>query len=195
MRSRAGRTAGGAAAAAIFLGLAGLAAIGAKPGAAPPAPSAGPRVAPPLESKSWINSKRLTHADLDGKVRVVEFWSIGCVNCQNTVIAMRELHGLYAKKGIVIVGVHSPEFPRERDSTAVAAAVAKSGIRFPVALDNDHKIFDAYKNRYWPALYLIDRKGIVRATHVGELHVGTRAWNNFTAAIDSVLAWKGDRRT
>ncbi|HET9950893.1 MAG TPA: redoxin domain-containing protein [Candidatus Eisenbacteria bacterium] len=189
------RRAGAAAAAAILLGLAGLLAIGAKPKPAPTPKSSGLRVAPPIDLESWINTKRLKPADLDGKVRVIEFWTLGSAHCQNSVLAMRELYGLYAKKGALVVGVHSPMSPRERDSVAVAGAVAKNGIRFPVALDSDRKAFDAFKNRDWPILYLLDRKGVVRATHVGELQVGTRAWNNFRAAVDSVLAWKTERRS
>jgi thiol-disulfide isomerase/thioredoxin len=156
----------------------------------PPPVSSGLKPAPAIDLKRWINTKPLRPADLEGKVRLVEFWTFGCVNCQNTVMAMREIHGLYAKKGLLVLGIHTPEFPKERDSVAVAAAVREQGIGFPVALDNDYATFRAFKNRYWPALYLLDRKGIVRATHVGELHVGTRAWSNFCAAIEQQLAGK-----
>jgi len=182
-----------AVAASLLLLAAAAATIAAKP--APRASASGPRKAPAIDLKRWINTKRLAPRDLEGKVRLVEFWTFGCVNCQNTILAMRELHGLYAKKGLLVLGVHSPEFPRERDSSAVAAAVKKAGIGFPVALDNDHVVFDAFKNRYWPALYLIDRQGIVRATHAGELHVGTRAWTNFCAAVESTLVARTERRS
>ena len=153
----------------------------------PPATPASVRQAPPIDLKSWINTKRLTPADLKDKVRLVEFWTFGCVNCQNTVLAMREIDGLYSRKGLVVLGIHSPEFPAERDSTAVAAAVRKAGIRFPVALDNDHRVFNAFKNKYWPALYLVDRSGDIVARHIGELHTDTRAFRNLCAAIDSAL--------
>jgi len=107
---------------------------------------------------------------------------------------MREIHGLYAKRGLRVLGIHAPEFAREHDSVAVAAAVKQHGIAFPVGLDNDHAVFDAFKNRYWPALYLIDRNGVIRSTHIGELHVGTRAWSNFCAAIESTLVAAPSRR-
>jgi peroxiredoxin len=161
----------------------------------PPVTSSGPRPAPAIDLARWINSKPLKPADLKGKVRLVEFWTLGSVSCRNTVMAMRELHSTYAKRGLVVIGVHSPEFPAERDSAAVAAAVAKYEIQFPVALDNDHLVFNAFKNRYWPALYLIDRKGFVCATHVGELHGGTRAWRNFCDVIDSTLVGKEPQKS
>jgi thiol-disulfide isomerase/thioredoxin len=150
-------------------------------------PPANRRIAPEITLSRWINTKPLTPADLSGTPRLVEFWTFDCVNCRNTVAAMREMHGLYAKRGLRVLGIHAPEFARERDSAAVAAAVRREGIVFPVGLDNDHAVFNAFRNRYWPALYLIDRKGVIRSTHVGELHVGTRAWNNFCAAIESTL--------
>ncbi len=145
-------------------------------------------LAPEINLTRWINTTPLTPADLTGTPRLVEFWTFGCANCRNTVMAMREIHGLYAKRGLRVMGIHAPEFAHERDSAAVAAAVKSHGITFPVGLDNEHAVFDAFKNRHWPALYLIDRRGEIRSTHIGELHVGTRAWINFCAAIESTLA-------
>lgn len=166
----------------------GLGALGAKHRGAPPrAPSTGERLAPPIDLAGWINTKPLSPADMKGKVRLVEFWTFGNANCQRTILAMREIHGLYAKKGLLVLGIHSPEFPRERDSTALAAAVRRNGIGFAVALDPDRRVFDAFENRAWPALYLVNRKGRIVATHVGELSVGTRAWRNLCAAIDSAF--------
>ena len=185
------------AATAALLLLAGT--VGARAPKNPKAPK-GPKttadrhVAPEIDLSRWINTKPLTPADLAGTPRLVEFWTFGCVNCRNTVMAMREIHGLYAKRGLRVLGIHAPEFAHERDSAAVAAAVKAHGIAFPVGLDNDHVVFDAFKNRYWPALYLIDRKGTIRSTHIGELHVGTRAWSNFCAAIESTLAVPPPRR-
>ena len=192
---------------AASLATAHLAAIA---GSAPPAPAAksgpsrtragaaelsGVRRAPAIEATRWLNTKPLRAADLEGKPRLVEFWTFGCENCRRTVPAIREIQYLYAKRGLVLVGVHTPEFAGERDSAAVASAAKELGLTFPIALDNDSLVWKAYKNRYWPALYLIDREGIIRATHIGELHVNTRAWNNFVANIEEILAekksWKG----
>lgn len=151
-------------------------------------------LAPEIKLSRWINSKPLTPADLSGKPRLVEFWTFDGADCRNTVMAMREIHGLYAKRGLHVLGIHAPELPHERDSTAVAAAVKEQGIAFPVGLDNDHAVFKAFRNRYRPALYLIDRKGVIRSVHIGELQVGTRAWNNFCAAIESTLVAAPPRR-
>jgi len=152
-----------------------------------PEPS-GLRKAPAIEASRWLNTKPLRSADLEGKPRLVEFWTFGCENCKRTVPAVREIQYLYAKRGLVLVGVHTPEFPRERDSTAVAAAAKEWGYTFPIVLDNDSLVWKAFANKYWPALYLIDRHGTIRATHIGELHVKTRAWSNLQASIEEVLA-------
>ncbi len=167
--------------------------LGARAPRKPKAPVEG-RLAPEINLSRWINTTPLTPADLAGTPRLVEFWTFGCVNCRNTVMAMREIHGLYAKRGLRVLGIHAPEFAHERDSAAVAAAVKSHGIAFPVGLDNEHAVFDAFKNRHWPALFLIDRKGKIRSTHIGELHVGTRAWSNFCAAIESTLATPPPKR-
>ncbi len=154
----------------------------------------GRRKAPPIEISSWINTKPLRARDLEGTPRLVEFWTFDCVNCQNSVLAMREIYGLYAKQGLRVLGIHTPEFPHERDSSAVAAAVKKQGIGYPVGLDNDFAVFNGFKNKYWPAIFVVDREGIIRATHIGELHVGTRAWRNLCASIERVLAMKKEPR-
>lgn len=143
--------------------------------------------APEIDLARWINTKPLRAAELSGTPRLVEFWTFDCVNCQNTVPAMRELHSRYAKRGLRVLGIHAPEFAHERDSAAVAAAVKRMGITFPVGLDTDRVVFDSFKNRYWPALFLIDRAGSIRVRHIGELHVGTRAWKNFCAGVESTL--------
>jgi hypothetical protein len=111
------------------------------------------------------------------------------------VPAVREIQYLYAKRGLVVLGIHTPEFPAERDSVAVAAAAKELGLTFPIALDNDSVVWNAFKNRYWPAFYLIDREGAIRTSHIGELHVKTRAWSNFLASIEEVLEEKKPPRT
>ncbi|HEU4724863.1 MAG TPA: redoxin domain-containing protein, partial [Candidatus Eisenbacteria bacterium] len=104
-------------------------------------------VAPEIKLARWINTKPLTAADLKGTPRLVEFWTFDCVNCRNTTPAMRELHARFGKRGLRVLGIHTPEFAHERDSAAVAAAVKREGIRYPVGLDNDHAVFDGFKNR------------------------------------------------
>lgn len=165
----------------------------AKPKRKKPAPET-KGLAPPIRLSQWINTKPLRPSDLEGTPRLVEFWAVGSAKSQNSVLAMREIYGLYGKQGLRVLGIHTPESSNERDSTVVAAAVKRHGIGFPVGLDNDSTVFKGFKNKYWPAIYVVDRQGVVRATHIGELHVGTRAWRNLCASIERVLAPKPEPR-
>ncbi len=118
----------------------------------------------------WFNSggNALVMADLRGKVVAVEMWTGGCINCLNTLPYLKQWDAKYRAKGLVIVGVHSPEFQHEHSQLYVQQAIAKQGIRYPVVMDNDFKIWNAYKNAYWPTLYLVDKHGTIRYTHIGE---------------------------
>ena len=116
----------------------------------------------------WINSPPLTLAGLRGKVVLVEFWTYACGNCIRVAPHVNEWHRRYRDLGLVVVGVHTPEYDAERVPANVEAAVARYGIRYPVALDNDYKTWNAYRNQFWPALYLIDRQGRVVYRHIGE---------------------------
>ncbi len=118
----------------------------------------------------WLNTggNALSLGELRGKVVAVEMWTAGCYNCLNVVPSLREWDAKYRAKGLVIIGVHTPEFSNERSTQYVRDAVAKLGIAYPVVLDNDYRIWNAYRNVYWPTLYLVDKKGLVRYTHIGE---------------------------
>lgn len=116
----------------------------------------------------WINSRPLTMAELKGRVVLVDFWTYSCNNCINTMPSLKEWHDKYADKGLVIVGVHSPEFAFEHEYEGVVDSTIKFGLEYPVAQDNEFATWDAYDNRYWPAEYLIDRHGVVRYRHFGE---------------------------
>ncbi len=119
----------------------------------------------------WLNTpggKPLTIAQLRGKVVLVDFWTYSCINCLRTLPHLEAWDAAYRKDGLVIVGVHSPEFPFEHVPANVRQAVRKLGVRYPVALDNDFKTWGAYNNEYWPAEYLVDRTGRIRHTHFGE---------------------------
>jgi alkyl hydroperoxide reductase subunit AhpC len=96
---------------------------------------------------------------------------------------VREIHRRFAKDGVIVIGVHSPEFTHERDARAVARAVRTHRIAYPVALDNDHAIWRAFGIRAWPTLVLLDKNGRVRRTHVGELHLRTARWDTFVQSI------------
>ena len=116
----------------------------------------------------WLNSKPLTKADLKGKVVLVDFWTYSCINCLRTLPYVKAWEEKYRADGLVVIGVHAPEFAFERSEQNVRKAVSDLGITYPVALDNDFKIWRSFQNEYWPAHYFIDRKGMIRHTHFGE---------------------------
>jgi thiol-disulfide isomerase/thioredoxin len=124
--------------------------------------------APEVTSPIWINSNARSRDDLRGKVVLVEFWTFGCFNCRNVEPYVKEWHRAYADRGLVIVGVHSPEFSHERNVDAVRQYVDEHNIRYPVAIDNEFVNWKRYGNRYWPAMYLIDKRGIIRYVRIGE---------------------------
>ncbi|MFN2607450.1 MAG: redoxin domain-containing protein [Acidimicrobiales bacterium] len=116
----------------------------------------------------WLNSPPLAPADLAGKVVVYDFWTYSCVNCVRTLPYVRAWYQRYQADGLVVVGVHSPEFDFEKVPANVAAAVTRLGVTWPVALDPDHAIWDRFANNYWPAKYVADRSGRLRYHHFGE---------------------------
>ncbi len=118
--------------------------------------------------KAWINSESLTIEELRGKVVLVDFWTYTCVNCIRTFPHLKQWHAKYADDGLVIIGIHSPEFDFEKDYSNVLQATRDNGITWPVAQDNDFHTWRNYSNRFWPAKYLIDKDGVVRYTHFGE---------------------------
>jgi thiol-disulfide isomerase/thioredoxin len=125
--------------------------------------------APALTTASgWINTSPLTPAALHGKVVLYDFWTYSCVNCVRAIPHVRSWYDRYARDGLVVVGVHSPEFDFEKDSDNVRAAVKRLGVDYPVALDADMTIWTAFNNQYWPADYIVDRTGHLRAASVGE---------------------------
>ena len=130
-------------------------------------------VAPPIHADGdWINSKPLTLAQLRGKVVLIDFWTYSCINCLRTLPHLEAWNATYRKQGLVIIGVHTPEFAFEHVSSNVRAAVKRLGIKYPVVQDNRFKTWDNYANQYWPAEYLIDKTGHVRHTHFGEGEYG-----------------------
>jgi thiol-disulfide isomerase/thioredoxin len=116
----------------------------------------------------WLNSGPLTLAQLRGKVVLVDFWTYGCINCVRTLPHVVDLYEKYKDKGLVVIGVHAPEFPHERSTANVAAAIKRHRIAYPVAQDNNFKTWNAYGNRYWPAQYIVDQHGRIVYQHAGE---------------------------
>ena len=117
---------------------------------------------------SWLHSKPLTMSRLRGKVVLVDFWTYSCINCLRTLPHLEAWDARYRKAGLVIVGVHTPEFAFEHVVSNVREASRKLGVRYPVAIDDDYKTWDAYQNDAWPAEYLIDKRGHVREINKGE---------------------------
>lgn len=117
---------------------------------------------------SYINTNQTKLSDLKGKVVLVDFWTYSCINCIRTLPYLVDWNQKYSDKGLVIVGVHSPEFEFEKNIDNVKQAVARFGIKYPVLLDNDHGTWNAYQNSYWPRKYLVDSDGYIRYDHIGE---------------------------
>lgn len=117
---------------------------------------------------SWINSKPLTIAELKGKVVLIDFWTYSCINCIRTLPYVTSWYNTYKDKGLVVIGVHTPEFEFEKDESNVKKATERFHVLYPVALDNNYKTWQAFSNNYWPAHYLIDQQGVVRQVHFGE---------------------------
>jgi thiol-disulfide isomerase/thioredoxin len=119
-------------------------------------------------ASGWLNSQPLTDDDLRGRVVLVQFWTFTCINWLRTLPYVRAWAGAYEQDGLVVVGVHTPEFWFERDVESIRRAVEAMRIGYPVALDPDYAVWDAFANRYWPALYFVDGDGKIRDEHFGE---------------------------
>jgi len=130
-------------------------------------PDLGP--APELTNDTWLNvDSPLRLASLHGKVVLLEMWTFGCINCQNVMPSLKEWHAKYKDDGLVVIGNHFPEFSYEADLANLKDAIARDEIEYAVAQDNDGATWKAYKNHYWPTLYLIDKQGHIRYVHIGE---------------------------
>ena len=116
----------------------------------------------------WFNSRRLTNAQLKGKVVLIDFWTYSCINCLRTLAYLKAWDAKYRKDGLVIIEVHAPEFAFEREPENVAKAIQDLGLRYPVALDNKYMLWNAVHNQYWPAHYFVDAQGRIRYMHHGE---------------------------
>ena len=117
---------------------------------------------------TWLNSPPLSAASLRGKVVLVDFWTFGCVNCQRALPHVREWAEKYKDQGLVVIGVHAPEFAFERRVENVKKAAGDLGLNFPIAIDNDFAIWKSFSNQFWPANYFVDAEGRIRFHHFGE---------------------------
>ncbi len=128
----------------------------------------GPEAPEIIPGGQWFNTAPLKMQDLRGKVVLIDFWTYTCINCIRTLPYLNAWHERYSGKGLVIIGVHTPEFEFEKNPANVAKALASLGVKYPVVQDNDYATWNAYSNRYWPAKYFIDKEGRVRGSHFGE---------------------------
>jgi cytochrome c biogenesis protein CcdA/thiol-disulfide isomerase/thioredoxin len=143
------------------------------------------------DTQQWFNTangRPLTMTQLRGRVVLIDFWTYSCINCLRTLPYLKAWDARYRSQGLTIVGVHSPEFPFEKDAGNVAAAVKREGIRYPVVQDNNLGTWDAYGNQYWPAHYFVDARGHVRYAHFGE-----GGYAHSEAVIRELLAEAGRR--
>lgn len=142
----------------------------------------------PLRSKAeWINSAPLTLASLKGSVVLIDFWTFECWNCYRSFPWLNGVEEKFRERGLKVIGVHTPEFAREKVIANIREKVREFKINYPVMVDNDHAYWNALNNRYWPAFYLIDREGKLRALYVGETHRGDAQARDIEAAIEKLL--------
>jgi thiol-disulfide isomerase/thioredoxin len=138
------------------------------------------------KGSQWLQSKPLKLADLRGQVVVVHFWTFGCINCIHNYPVYKAWQEKYAGNGVTLIGVHTPEFAREADVDTVRAKAKANGLNFPVVIDNDSLIWKSFGNRYWPSIYLIDKKGRVRYQWEGELDLSNSDGKQFAERIDEL---------
>ena len=119
---------------------------------------------------TWLNSSPLTADGLRGKVVLVQFWTYTCINWLRSLPYVRAWAETYKDQGLVVIGVHSPEFPFEKDVESVRQAARTMRIAYPIAVDSDHAVWRAFKNEYWPALYFVDTQGQIRHQGTAEPH-------------------------
>src|SRR5438270_8688733 len=135
---------------------------------------------------AWLNSPPLSAAGLRGKVVLIDFWTYTCINWLRTLPYLRAWAEKYQEHGMVVIGVHTPEFPFEHDLDNVRRAARDMQVEYPIAIDNDYAIWSAFNNHYWPALYLVDVQGRIRSHHFGE-----GAYEQSEMMIQYVLAEAG----
>jgi thiol-disulfide isomerase/thioredoxin len=138
------------------------------------------------EATAWLNSPPLSAADLRGNVVLIDFWTYTCINWLRTLPYVRAWAEKYKHHGVVVIGVHTPEFPFEHDLDNVRRAAKDMKVAYPIAIDNDYAIWHAFANHYWPALYLVDAQGHIRYHHFGE-----GAYEQSEMMIQYVLAEAG----
>ncbi len=142
------------------------------------------RTAPEIaDTGQWFNSPALSMSMLRGKVVLIHFWTLGCINCIHTLPKIQGYADKYEDKAFTVIGVHSPEFAYEKSIQNIQSSIRKNKLTYPIVTDNDFTTWNAYGNQYWPAIYLVDTQGRIRYTHFGE-----GAYKETDDAIAALLA-------
>ncbi|MGB0713137.1 MAG: redoxin family protein [Gammaproteobacteria bacterium] len=162
------------------------------PGLSPSAnASPHPRIAPEFTQstpEAWINSDPLSWDTLRGKVVLLDIWTFDCWNCYRSFPWLNSLEARFSDRGLQVIGIHTPEFRHEHIRANVEAKMKEFELHHPVMMDNDFAYWNALNNRYWPAYYLIDKQGRIRARYIGETHAGDRNASAIEAQVETLLA-------
>jgi len=137
---------------------------------------------------AWLNSPPLRVESLRGKVLLLDVWTFECWNCYRSFPWLGDVERRFADEGLQVIGIHAPEFERERDADAVQRKADEFGLHHPIMIDNDLRYWRALDNHYWPAFYLVDRRGFIRRRFVGETHAGSAQAASIEQAIAALLA-------
>ena len=137
-----------------------------------------------IDEAAWLNSKPLSANDLRGKVVLIDVWTYGCWNCYNSLPWLRSVEEKFVGQDFTVIGIHTPEFDHEKVRGNVVKKVAEFKLHHPVMMDNDFAYWRALRNKYWPAYYIVDKKGDIRKGFIGETHEGDRR----TKKIENLIA-------
>lgn len=140
------------------------------------------------ENRFWINSEPLKMKDLRGKVVMLDVWTFACWNCYRSLPWVKKVQERFAGSPFQIIGIHSPEFPKEKDVQNVKDAIKEHALTFPNMMDNDFAYWARLKNKYWPTFYLIDKQGRIRHKMIGETHEGTDKALAFEKIVETLLS-------
>ncbi len=149
--------------------------------------------APPLpefsqqQTTDWLNSPPLKKSDLTNHVLLLDIWTYGCHNCLNSIPWLKTIENRFHSDGLKVIGVHSPEFPHEKDRTRVLEKVREFGLNHPIMIDNDLRFWRAIKNRAWPAFFLIDKQGHIRGAYLGEIRINDKRARRIESEIELLL--------
>ena len=136
---------------------------------------------------AWLNSKPLMTSDLRGKVVLIDVWTYGCWNCYNSFPWLRSVEAKFADQDFTVIGIHTPEFDREKERENVVKKIEEFELHHPVMMDNDFAYWRARRNKYWPSYYIVDKKGKIRDAFIGETHVGDRRAKKIEKLIAKLL--------